>query len=217
MVAIDENYYYYGSVRNEILPLIPEKIPRVLDVGCGAGNTLLWIKELRHCDWIGGVEMEPEAANHARGKLSALYEGNIEQMRLPIPEGSLDLILCLDVLEHLFDPWKVARSLQKLLKPGGHLIISLPNIQNRKILIPLIFRGEWKYTDSGILDRTHIRFFTRRGAIDLVRSAGFEIDRVDITGGISRGKKGAVLKAVFPEWLKGFYALQHLIRGVKPQ
>jgi len=62
MVAIQDNYYYYGSVRSEILPLLPEHAARVLDVGCGAGNTLLWIRELRKSAWIGGVELDPAAA-----------------------------------------------------------------------------------------------------------------------------------------------------------
>lgn len=215
MVEIQDNYYYYGSVRNEILPLLPDHAARVLDVGCGAGNTLLWIRELRMSVWIGGVELDPAAAAQARDKLDAVYGESIEEMRLPVPEGTLDLILCLDVLEHLRDPWRVAQYLNTLLRPGGSLIVSIPNIRNRRVLLPLVLRGTWEYTDSGILDRTHLRFFTRKSAIDLVASAGCMVDRIEVTGGISRGRKGKLLKFLLPEWVQQFFARQYLIRGIK--
>jgi SAM-dependent methyltransferase len=136
-------------------------------------------------------------------------------MSLPVPEGTLDLILCLDVLEHLLNPWRVAQYLNSLLRPGGSLIVSIPNIRNRRVLLQLAIRGKWEYTESGILDRTHLRFFTRTSAIELVASAGCIVDRIEVTGGISRGRKGKLLKYLLPEWVKEFFARQYLIRGIK--
>lgn len=206
---------YYGSIRREILPLIPDNISKALDIGCGAGNTLVWLRSLKHCAWTGGVELLPQGAAQARQKLDAVYEGNIEHMDLPIEKGSIDLILCLDVLEHLVDPWKVIQRLQSLLKRGGMLVVSIPNIRNRHVLLPLLLQGKWEYVESGILDRTHLRFFTRQSAVELVSSAGLKIDRIEITGGISRGWKAKILKKILPEWIESFFVRHYLIRGIR--
>ena len=95
-----------------------------------------------------------------------------------IAEGSIDLLLCLDVLEHLVNPWEAIRKLDRLLKPGGTLIVSVPNLRNYHIIADLAFRGQFTYTDSGTLDRTHLRFFTRSSAIELAQAAGAQVTAV---------------------------------------
>ena len=140
---------YYEYTRREIMDLLPENTSRVLEIGCGSGNTLVWLKSLKHCAWVGGVEMMPDAAARAREKLDEVYPVNIEQNPIPIPERSLDLILCLDVLEHMVDPWAVICRLHKLLKPGGSLIASIPNVRNQAVLFPLLFQGKWNYAEAG--------------------------------------------------------------------
>jgi len=211
---IDENYY--TNVRHEILPLLPTHCDKVLDIGCGDGSTLMWLKDVKKCSWIGGVEIVPDAAEKARKKLDMVYEGNIDAMDLPLERSSLDLILCLDVLEHLIDPWSVTRRIQNLLKPGGALIVSVPNVRCKRVLLPLLLHGKWEYADQGILDRTHLRFFVRDSAIDLVEAAGLRVDMVDVTGGIARGSKARFMKAVLPNGIMSFFARQYLIRGIKP-
>ena len=98
---------YFNNIRTEILPLFPQKIDRLLEVGCGSGNTLKYIKDNYQCDWACGVELVHEVAEIARSKVDLVIEGDIEKLDLPIEPASLDVILCLDVLEHLFDPWMV--------------------------------------------------------------------------------------------------------------
>lgn len=211
-----EKNEYYATVRSNVFALLPEKVNRVLEIGCGTGNTLKWLKDNRGSEWVGGVELNHEAAAEARHKLDALYEGNIEQLDLAIQPSSLDLILCLDVLEHLVDPWKLAARLQKLLKPGGALIISVPNIRNRLVLFPLLFKGKWDYAEAGILDRTHLRFFVRETAIQLVESAGLQVDMVGATGLERKTKKSRIFLSLLPESIRSFLVLQYLIRGTKP-
>ena len=206
---------YYGNPRTEILSLIPDRVERVLDVGCGIGTTLLWLKEKRPCSWAAGVELHGPAAAEAKKKLDVVYEGNIENLELPIEKSSLDLILCLDILEHLVDPWSVTRRMQELLKPGGVLIASLPNVRSKRVLVPLVLKGEWKYQEWGILDKTHLRFFVRKTAIELLESSGLTVDKMEVTGGFTRGWMGSILKKILPNGIQSFFVRQYILRGVK--
>ncbi|MHB8846669.1 MAG: class I SAM-dependent methyltransferase, partial [Nitrospirota bacterium] len=113
--------HYFSIVRSEILPLLPERTARTLEVGCGSGNTLAWLRQVRTIEWLGGVEVSSEAAESARRNINQVWQGNIEILDLPIEAASLDLVLCLDVLEHLVDPWSVVRRLSGYLRPGGAL------------------------------------------------------------------------------------------------
>src|SRR4051794_37408417 len=152
---------YFDAVRTDVLGLLPPRMERVLEIGCGTGDTLAYLRSTGRCTWAAGVELYPGAASIARGRIDRLWEGNVETLQLDLEADSLDAILCLDVLEHLIDPWAVISKLGLLLKPGGALIASIPNVRNHKVLFPLLFRGRWDYTDSGLLDRTHLRFFVR--------------------------------------------------------
>jgi SAM-dependent methyltransferase len=207
---------YFDYTRREILPLLPDTIARALEIGCGTGNTLSWLRELKQCNWIGGVEVSPEAAASAREKLDAVFEGNIEEMDLPIEKNSLDLVLCLDVLEHLIDPWRMVRRLRDLLKPGGALIVSVPNVRNRDILFPLLFKGKWEYAEAGLLDRSHLRFFVRDTAVQLVESSGLRVDKVDATG-LGRSRKSRFINSMLPRFITSLFIKQYLIRGIRQE
>jgi 2-polyprenyl-3-methyl-5-hydroxy-6-metoxy-1,4-benzoquinol methylase len=205
---------YFEYTRTEILPLLPETASRVLEVGCGTGTTLIWLKGLRNCSWIGGVELAPEAVKEAVRRLDTVFAGNIEQMELPIEPASLDLILCLDVLEHLIDPWTIVKRLQRLLRPGGALIASIPNIRYRKVLFPLLLQGKWDYVDEGVLDRTHLRFFVRSSAIQLIESSGLKVDMV-VTTGLGKSRKSRMFNTMLPSFIKSLFERQYMIRGIK--
>ena len=212
---MEDSQQYFSYTRKEITPLIPEKVARVLEIGCGAGNTLSWLKQYKGCKWACGVEICPSAAERAGTILDAVYTGNIEDMELPIERNSLDLILCLDVLEHTVDPWRVLKNLFDLLKPAGAIIVSLPNVRNSRVLFPLLLKGEWNYQDAGILDRTHLRFFVRDSAIRLVESAGFKVDMVSSTG-LGTSRKSQFVNNLLPKFIKSFFEYQYLLRGIKP-
>lgn len=168
---------YYGTARTEILPFLPARCGRVLELGCGAGATIAAVKQVRSVEWAGGLERDPGAAAAARPLLDRLWEGDAETAALEdeIAPGSLDLVLCLDVLEHLVDPWTMVERTAKLIAPGGRLIISIPNIRHYKFIANLFFKGDFRYRDAGLLDRTHLRFFVRDTAIDLASRGGLKV------------------------------------------
>jgi len=168
---------YFATARTEIQPFLPANISRMLDVGCGAGATTAFVKSLRSVTWAAGSEFVPEEAEKARAVCDFVSVGNIEtwDFEREIAAQSLDLILCLDVLEHLVDPWRVVARLSPLLARRGRLIISVPNIRNWKFIRGLLLRGDFHYRKSGLLDRTHLRFFVRDTARDLALAGGLKL------------------------------------------
>lgn len=147
---------------------------RVLDIGCASGYVAEQLKR-RGCEVVG-VEPDPDAARAARAHGVEVIVADIEQVRTraELPTGS-DVVLFADVLEHLRDPLDTLRFTASLLAPGGIVVVSLPNIAHwtgRRALL----RGRFPYADHGLFDRTHLRFFTRAGAHELARDAGYSIE-----------------------------------------
>ena len=164
---------YYQNVRSEIAPLLTPRPRRLLDIGCGEGSTIAWAKEQGLCDWAGGLE--PIATITQAARLDQSWSMPVEAAlnNKLLPEA--DTILCLDVLEHLIDPWGVTRQLAELLPKGGAIVASIPNIRHYKLVLALLFKGDFRYRDAGILDSTHLRFFTRETACELFEQAGLKI------------------------------------------
>jgi 2-polyprenyl-3-methyl-5-hydroxy-6-metoxy-1,4-benzoquinol methylase len=171
---------YFSGARTDIAPLLTQKGPRplrVLEIGCSEGHTLEWLKRTGYCIWAAGVE--PYAELRATpGAVDQFFKLDIEKTLPDLEPASVDLILCLDVLEHLVNPWESVRRLDALLKPGGQWIISVPNVRNYHILFDLAFKGRFRYAESGTLDRTHLRFFTRESVIELAECAGAKVTKV---------------------------------------
>ena len=168
---------YYDTPRREVLPWLPQKVARMLDVGCGAGATTAAVREARAVEWAGGIEYVDEVAAQAEARLDRVWRGDaaLAPLEAEIPAGSLDLVLCLDVLEHMSDPWTMVRRLSALVAPGGRLILSVPNVRHWKFLWRLFALGDFAYRDAGLLDRTHLRFFVRRTAVELATCGGLRL------------------------------------------
>jgi 2-polyprenyl-3-methyl-5-hydroxy-6-metoxy-1,4-benzoquinol methylase len=168
---------YFATARREIMPFLPGKLSRLLDLGCGTGATVALIKERKAIEWAGGVELDPAAAEAARNVCDLVWSGDAAKLTFDseIAPSSLDLVLCLDVLEHLADPWSMVRRLSPLVAAGGRLILSVPNIRNLKFLLRLAVLGDFRYREAGLLDRTHLRFFTRETAIELATVGGLRL------------------------------------------
>lgn len=201
---------YFIEFREEIVPLLPQRtIERALDLGCGSGETSGYLKENGRVKWVCGIEGSPDAAATARQRLDQVLEGDIEKLDYPFEDSSFDLILCLDILEHLIDPWTVVKRLKRLLKPGGRMVVSLPNVRHFSVLMPLIFLGDWRYSQEGLLDSTHIRFFTRNTATKLFSLVGLEVKQWDHTGA-KKGLSGIANKLTLGLF-REFFIFQNLM------
>lgn len=202
---------YFRNARKEIKPLLPETMRNVLEIGCGSGATLGWLKQSGFCEEAHGIELFEAAAISARQYADSVLAGDAEQIVDAAFEGTqFDLILCLDVLEHMVDPWAFVPKLHRLLAPTGRLVVSLPNVRNVKVLLPLLFKGRWRYEDAGILDRTHLRFFTLEGAKELLTTQQFQVKQMVRRMPSPTSKQGLLNRAMFG-LLSDFLTSQYLI------
>lgn len=168
---------YYHNPRHDLLPFVPTGIKRALDVGCGAGAFGATLKQERGAE-VHGIEVVREVAEQARQRLDLVWNADaLEQMRT-LPSGSYDLVSFNDVLEHTVWPGDLLVEAQRLLLPSGTCVASLPNFRYWETFKPLLWDGEWEYTDAGILDRTHLRFFTRKSIERLFLACGFQIESI---------------------------------------
>lgn len=170
---------YFGYARTEILPLLPARTDRVLELGCGSGATMAWLRSVRQISHAVGFELMPDAAAAARAVFDEVTTGSIETPGALAGAGQFDLILVLDVLEHLRDPAAIVRQLKDRLAPGGCIVASLPNIANYTVSWNLFVAGRWRYQDDGILDRTHLRFFDEYSARQMFEAAPLAVEKVD--------------------------------------
>lgn len=198
---------YYTYERPELVAEVPEDAKRILDIGCGAGAMSAAIRRDKGAEVIWGVEIVTDVAEQAKENpaIDNLLVGNIEELVHELPVEYFDCIVAGDVLEHLVDPWTTLAELHKRLKPDGKIISSMPNIRNFSFLVQLIFGGRFRYRDSGVMDRTHLRFFTRKDMIDLFSGAGFAHVHV-----VPARKKGP-LKQATRKFLGDFITKVYLI------
>ena len=150
---------------------------RILEVGCSNGALTEHLRA-KGCSVVG-IEVRADAAEKARAFCEEVLVGDVERMSLPWPTGSFDVILLLDVLEHLVDPIGVIRRLVPFLRPDGRILVALPNVAHWSVRFRL-FRGHFDYTDSGILDRTHLHLYTIRTGRELLAHAGLVVLDQDI-------------------------------------
>ncbi|MEM0010911.1 MAG: class I SAM-dependent methyltransferase [Conexivisphaerales archaeon] len=153
---------------------------RVLDVGCATGYLAEELTEKGN--EVYGIEVDSEAAMEAREYYKDVLVADVESLEeLPYPEKFFDIVICADVLEHLRKPDRVLRMLKRYLKPEGLLIVSLPNIAYWRVRMNLLL-GKFDYEEVGIMDRTHLRFFTIKTGKELIERCGFKIIKVEYCG-----------------------------------
>lgn len=173
---------YYDQARPEVLALVPLTAKRILDVGCGAGALGAALKARQEC-YVVGIEHNGNAAEASRDVLDYVLCAPAETAYLPqdIIGGRFNCIVFADILEHLAEPGDLlAYARQYWLEENGVVVLSVPNTRHWSILEGLV-NGDFNYTDAGLLDRTHLRFFTRRELQKLLWRAGFEQVKLEAT------------------------------------
>lgn len=198
---------YFHSANLRLASRVTGERLHVLDVGCGTGALVEALNQRGIIEKSYGIEFFPAAASAAKEVMSEVWNESIEEFFPPLAPQSLDYVFCADVLEHLRDPAVVLARLKPLLKPTGQLLISLPNASNRRLIWNLVVKNEWQYAPSGIMDDTHLRWFTAKSAHRLIAEAGFKVLEFEY---IFWGKGGAMVDKVSLGSLSRFVAAQLL-------
>lgn len=159
---------YYGEVRDDVLPFLPEGVRDVLEVGCGRGMTGRLLQERRGCR-VTGVELNPEVAAEASRHLHRVIVGDVEKLEI---DGPFDAVVATELFEHLAYPESFLAKVGGLLRPGGRIVLSVPNVGHYSIVEDLL-AGRWDYLPIGLLCYTHFRFFTSKTLASWIRRAGF--------------------------------------------
>lgn len=204
--------YQPVTLQPGLLRLLPPGPRRVLDLGGGRGGNGSIIKKHSGAEFVCTADLNDVA-------LDSVAEGVDATMVCDIGEpgsmeavferhGPFDLVLLLDVLEHLFDPWRAVARLHALLPRGGHLLASIPNVQNYRTILRAA-TGSWRYREQGLFDRTHVRFFGKRGAVDLMTCTGLELVGTD--KGHGHTKRDELADRLSLGLLGPFVTMQHQI------
>jgi SAM-dependent methyltransferase len=167
---------YHDNPRIEIASFVSEPPGLVLDVGCGGGATGRVLKQKFPGVRVIGIESNPHAAAQARTVLDEVIDEPIDSAPVSETVGDepIGLVLLLDVLEHLYDPWRSLIRVRSWLAPETRVLASVPNIRNLVTLDDLA-AGRWEYGPNGVLDITHLRFFTKSSLRELFEDTGYEV------------------------------------------
>jgi SAM-dependent methyltransferase len=167
---------YYQGARSEMLRFIPEGIDTVLEIGCAAGGFGYQLKQ-RGIREVWGVEVVETAARQAQQVLDKVLIGDIADLIDELPADYFDVVVFNDVLEHMVDPFSVLARIKSKLSGRGLVVSSIPNIRYYHTLYDLVLHKNWEYQEAGILDRTHLRFFTTRSILLMYERLGYRVLR----------------------------------------
>lgn len=205
--------YFKGARPDFIVELPVNPQARILEIGCAEGATGDLALRERKCGEYCGVELLPVPASKAKERLTEVVVGNIELIELTWPVDSFDALILSEVLEHLVDPWAVLKKLRPFLKPGARVFASSPNISNHRV-IRMLMAGNWTLTDMGVMDKTHLRWFTPKSYAALFESCGYVVDSVGQIGNLSR--KAEVLSRLSLGHFRYLFVAQISLRAHRP-
>lgn len=172
-MAFPSEQYYVGT-RPEVATFLPQNYIRVLEIGCGEGGFRANLKS--NCEYWG-IEPVMSVAQIAETKLTKVLNGNYENIQDQIPDGYFDLIICNDVIEHMVSHDDFFKDICKKLSDNGHIVGSIPNVRYLPVLFSLIVNRDWQYEDCGVLDRTHLRFFTQKSLFRTLAIHNYKIEK----------------------------------------
>jgi 2-polyprenyl-3-methyl-5-hydroxy-6-metoxy-1,4-benzoquinol methylase len=166
---------YFGLSRDEVIDFVPTGARRVLEVGCGSG---VFRRHFPGDVEYWGIEPEEGPAREAAKHLTKVLHGRFDDSKGDLPENYFDLVVCNDVIEHMPDHRGFLRDVQHVVVPGGALVGSVPNVRLLTNLARLLIKRDWQYLEEGVLDYTHLRFFTKKSWTRELASSGLEVERV---------------------------------------
>jgi 2-polyprenyl-3-methyl-5-hydroxy-6-metoxy-1,4-benzoquinol methylase len=178
---------YFIRDRPEMLEYIPQTAQRILEVGCASGLFGAQLKRRSDVE-VWGIEYDSASADIARDSLDMVFAGDILQVSDHLPDTYFDCVVFNDVLEHLIDPFSVLLKMKGKLAKNGVIVCSIPNIRFFFTFKNFIINKQWKYEDAGIMDKTHLRFFTKNSIIDMFNSLGYRIIELKGINGINSWK-----------------------------
>ncbi|MDX2069001.1 MAG: class I SAM-dependent methyltransferase [Haliscomenobacter sp.] len=190
----EKNPRYYALSRPEMQDYVPKSCQRILEFGCSNGDFGAQIKSRLGCIYEGIEPFESSAAV-AKTKLDNVMLMSAEDYLIQPNFGQTkyDGIVFNDVLEHLVDPYTLLNKLKDALTPEGVIIASIPNILNFPAIRKLLFTKDFAYQESGIFDKTHLRFFTKKSIIRMFNEAGYSIQTIE---GINRNSRGLLFRSL---------------------
>ena len=163
-----KNEDYYGYTRSEIAKFVPDNIKSILDIGCGMGDFLLYIKKQTGAEtW--GIELVDQMAIKARGRVDHVYSGRVEDVLDKLDNAIFDCITFNDVLEHLLEPKEILELIKPKLSKNGLIVASIPNVRFFDNLFELIIKKDWRYEDAGILDDSIFDFLLKKVPCGLLK------------------------------------------------
>jgi 2-polyprenyl-3-methyl-5-hydroxy-6-metoxy-1,4-benzoquinol methylase len=198
---------YFEHERPEVLALIERPITLALDVGCGAAHFSAAVKRTTGAV-VWGVEPVAAAAREARARIDEVLEGTYEQVEARLPVQAFDAIFCNDVLEHMADPSAFLRKASALLKPDGRVYASIPNVLFVETFLKVLRTRDWRYEDAGVMDVTHLRFFTRKSIVRLFEDNGYQIERIVPLNAV-RSWKWRLLERLSGGYVADFLPMQY--------
>ena len=175
---------YYDSIRHEMLNYLPKTAKKILEVGCGNGCFAEVVKKLNNAE-VWGIELMEAEAELASKVLDKVLPGECEKHIDDLPDNYFDAIYFNDVLEHLVDPYTVLKKIKSKLSTNGVIISSIPNVRYHNTFIRILIQKDWKYEEFGVMDFTHLRFFTEKSINRMYMDAGYSIE---ISEGINKSK-----------------------------
>jgi 2-polyprenyl-3-methyl-5-hydroxy-6-metoxy-1,4-benzoquinol methylase len=188
---------------------MPKTITTLLDVGCSRGGFCQLVKLNHPGVTVWGIEVDPEAAAEAAARADRVIVGLFPD-DIPDEAPRFDAILFSDVLEHMEDPWAALRAARTLLSSDGVVLASIPNIRHWSGIRNILIRGDFTYTETGLFDRTHLRFFTRSTMLAMFASEGYVTERIVPTG-TSERLSARTIRRLLPRFGEELSTLQYII------
>lgn len=222
-VPSDQRSVAYTTPRPDVFAMVPLGAIQILDVGCSNGALGRSLKAVQLGRMVSGIEFDAQFAAEAAQHLDYVVHADINELDWDVKFAGrdFDCIIFADVLEHIVEPAKCLLQARRHLKPGGCVVVSLPNVRHLSVLVDVFLGGRFPQRDRGIFDRTHLRWFTVADAHSLLKANGFSVKSMSVAlrwGDKGGGRINRILNRLptrLQQWglIREFLTYQMCLRG----